>query len=145
MSALRRLVRLKPREIALLGAALVLLARVRIALWLLPWPAVAAIAHSPRGMPSPRFSVDRLEWAVRSASRAVPHVTCLTQALALDHLLRREGYAGTVHIGVSNHDGRFAAHAWVECNGVPLLSPVSDVSRYSRFFTWPPPQPDPGQ
>jgi hypothetical protein len=142
MNVLRRLVRSNRRELALLSAALVLLARVRLALWLLPWRRMLTAAPPPRRMSPPRFSVDRLEWAIRSASRAVPHPTCLTQALALHQLLRREGYAGTVQIGVSKDGGRFAAHAWVECNGVPLLSSVSELSRYSRFFTWPPPQPD---
>lgn len=142
MNLLRRLVRSNRRELALLAAALVLLARVRLALWLLPWQRMLTAAQPPRGMAPPRFSVDRLEWAIQSASRAVPHATCLTQALALHHLLRREGYAGTVQIGVSQAGGRFAAHAWVECNGVPLLSSLSELSRYSRFFTWPPRQPD---
>ncbi len=142
MSLLRRLVRCNRRELALLAGAAVLLVRVRLALWLLPWRPMLMAAQSPRGMSPPRFSLDRLEWAIQSASRAVPHATCLTQALALHHLLRREGYAGTVQIGVSQAEGRFAAHAWVECNGVPLLSSVGELSRYSRFFSWPQRQPD---
>ena len=143
MTALRRLVRLNRVEIALLAAALVVLARVRVALWLLPWQRVMTTSPAPRPQSRPRCSVGRLEWAIRTASRAVPHATSLTQALALDHQLRREGYAGTVQIGVKNDDGSFAAHAWVECHGAPLLSSVSEVSRYSRFFTWPQPHTEP--
>jgi hypothetical protein len=141
VNLLRRLVRSHRRELALLAAAVVLLARVRLALWLLPWRRMLMAAQPPRGISPPRFSVDRLEWAIQSASRTVPHATCLTQALALHHLLRREGYAGTVQIGVRQAEGRFAAHAWVECDGVPLLSSVGELSRYSRLFTWPPRQP----
>jgi hypothetical protein len=143
MNELRRLVRLGRVELALLVRAFVLLVHVRVALWLLPWRRLVTMAQSRHGQAPPRFTVDRLAWAVRAASRAVPHATCLTQALALSHLLRREGHAATVQIGVSKKDGRFAAHAWVESNGVPLLSTISEVSRYSRFFTWPAPQPDP--
>jgi hypothetical protein len=142
MNLLRQLLRWNRRELALLAAAVVLLGRVRLALWLLPWRRMLMAAQPPRGMSPPRFSVDRLEWAIQSASRAVPHATCLTQALALHHLLRREGYTGTVQIGVSQAGGRFAAHAWVECNSVPLLSSVGELSRYSRLFSWPPRQPD---
>jgi Transglutaminase-like superfamily len=142
VNVLRRLGRLNRAELTLLTVALVLLARVRIALWLQPWARMVTIAQPTRGMSPPRFNADRLAWAIRAASRAVPHATCLTQALALHHLLRCEGHAGIVQIGVTNQGGRFAAHAWVECDGVPLLSSVSEVSRYSRFFTWPPAQPD---
>jgi hypothetical protein len=86
-----------------------------------------------RGLPA-----GRLERAVRLASRLVPRATCLTQALALNHLLARHGHASTVQIGVRKHDGRFAAHAWVECSGGTLLSSAIDVTAYSRFMSWPP-------
>jgi hypothetical protein len=142
MTGVRRLVRSNRRELALLAAALVLLARVRLALWLLPWRRMPAGAQPSHRMPPPRFSIDRLEWAIRRASRAVPYATCLTQAVALHHLLRRQGYGATVQIGVRKEGGQFAAHAWVECNGAPLLSSVSELTRYARFFSWPLPQSD---
>lgn len=136
-----RLFRLTLPEFTLLAVAWLVLVRTRLALWLLPWQRMGTFADRPAAAGSPRFSVGRLEWAVRAASRMVPHGTCLTQALALNHLLRSQGYAGVVQIGVKN-DGRFAAHAWVECDGVPLLSSAGDIGRYSRFLTWPPAQPD---
>jgi hypothetical protein len=128
-------------ELALLGRAAVVLLRIRIALWLLPWRRVLALL--PAGVaPTARCRVDRLERAVRLASRAIPCATCLTQALALSHLLSRSGHASTVRIGVTNERGRFAAHAWVECHGVPLLSSSAEVARYARILTWTPAQPD---
>ncbi len=141
MNVLRRVWRLDRRELAMVAAALVLLARVRMALWLLPWRCVLPIANPPRRRTLPDSGAERLEWAIRSASRAVPHATCLTQALALNHLLRRHGHAATLQIGVHHERGRFRAHAWVECEGVPLLSSAGELSGYSRLFTWPP-QPD---
>jgi transglutaminase superfamily protein len=126
----------------LLGSALVTVARVRIALWLLPWSRFAkSMTISQNVTPVPR-SPERLEWSVRVASRAVPYATCLTQALALHRLLARHGHCSIVQVGVGNVDGRFLAHAWVEHNGKTLLGTSENVARYSRFFTWPAPQLD---
>ena len=57
--------------------------------------------------------------SVDRAGRYVPGGTCLTKSLALAWLLRRNGVAATVRIGVSTGEG-FAAHAWVECDGAAL-------------------------
>jgi hypothetical protein len=125
----------------LLGSALVTVAQVRIALWVLPWRALAksiTVSRNVRSLPpSLPLSPQRLEWAVTVASRVVPHATCLTQALALQQLLARHGYRSIVQVGVSKVDERFTAHAWVEHDGQSLLVTSQDVARYSRFFSWP--------
>jgi len=139
---MRRVFQLTLPEFKLLTVAWLLLVRTRLALWLLPWQRMGTFADRPTAAGTLRFSVGQLEWAVRAASRMVPRATCLTQALTLNHLLRSDGYPGVVQIGVDNNDGRFAAHAWVECDGIPLLSSAGDIRRYSRFLTWPPAQPD---
>ena len=117
-------------HIALLVRALLVLVRIRLGLWLLPWSRVAAMVGSS-ARPRSRFSVARLERAVRLASRLVPGATCLTQALALNQLLSNNGHASTVLIGVRQDEGRFAAHAWVEWSGGPLLSSPAEVTQYS--------------
>jgi Transglutaminase-like superfamily len=132
-----------PAAFTLLVEAYILLARIRVALWLLPWHDVKARVVAPAVAPSTRFTVDRIERAIRIASRVVPRATCLTQALALSHLLSSSGYRSVVQIGVTNEHGRFTAHAWVECDGATLLSSDADVRRYSRLLTWPPAHPDP--
>lgn len=59
-----------------------------------------------------------LNWAVTRAARMVPQASCLTQALTMQILLGRRGYASRMHIGVAkNESGGFQAHAWVECGG----------------------------
>ena len=141
MRIAQRLGSMAPAELALLLHAALLLARFRIALWLLPWRRVLALLP-PKAAPTPRFSVHRLEQAVRTASRVTPCATCLTQALALSHLLSRNGYAPFVQIGVANEHGRFTAHAWVECGGAPLLSSAADVARYAPLVAWTPAHPD---
>lgn len=137
MTPVGRITWLRPRHVALLAQACFVVLRIRVALWLLPWRRVMAMVE-PSRLIGPGVSVDRLERAVRFASRLVPRATCLTQALALNHLLARHGHASTVQIGVRNDDGRFAAHAWVEWSGGPLLSSATELTRYARFFTWPP-------
>jgi hypothetical protein len=127
---------LRPRNLALLIHTAVVVLAVRAALWLLPWPRVRSMVGPAHKRPS-RFSVHRIERAVRVASRMVPCATCLTQALALNHLLSRDGHASTVQIGVRQDAGEFAAHAWVEWVGGPLLSSATEVSRYVRCLTWP--------
>lgn len=84
----------------------------------------------------------RLEWSVRTGGRFIPRATCLTQALALHRLLSRYGYHSSVQIGVRRVEGSFGAHAWVEHQGAPLLSSAAEITRYTRFFSWPASQPD---
>ena len=139
---IRRLASLGPSGIAVLCRALLVLTRVRIALWVLPWNRVAAPAARSNVAGSARPGLDRLEWSVRTAGRFIPRSTCLTQALALHRLLSRYGYRSSVQIGVRNVDGRFGAHAWVEHQGSPLLSSAAEIAGYARFFSWPASQPD---
>jgi hypothetical protein len=62
----------------------------------------------------PRSLEHRLVWSIRRASRLVPRATCLTQALALQVLLGRRGYASEIRVGVRrDEEGQFAAHAWL--------------------------------
>jgi hypothetical protein len=56
---------------------------------------------------------------------------CLPRSLVLWWLLRRQGIESDLRIGVSRQDGQFAAHAWVEYQGLPL----SDEDNAQRGFT----------
>jgi transglutaminase superfamily protein len=121
----------------LLLGALVTVVRVRIALWILPWHRLARPITIRRDLLLIPPSAERVAWAVKIASRAVPCATCLTQALALHQVLAGYGYPSIVQVGVCHVDGRFLAHAWVEHNEQTLLGTPETIARYSRFFTWP--------
>ena len=79
--------------------------------------------------------VDRIAWAVAAASRLLPGTTCLASALALQRRLSAEGHASELHIGVAHQEEKFAAHAWLACEGRILVGEL-DHDRYTRLVAW---------
>lgn len=70
----------------------------------------------------PAVQPERIAWAVRAASRYVPDAACLTQALATQVLLARNGYPSNLRIGVTFGEQKsLHAHAWVEVQGRVLI------------------------
>jgi hypothetical protein len=55
-----------------------------------------------------------------AAAWSLHRPTCLHRSLTLWWLLRRQGIASELRIGVRKEQGRFEAHAWVERQGVAL-------------------------
>ncbi len=73
----------------------------------------------------------RLGRAVARTLRALPADSrCLMQSLVLTGMLARRGTPSTLVIGVKPGTS-FAAHAWVEAGGQPLLPPLAED--FSRF------------
>ena len=69
--------------------------------------------------------------AAVAAARRVPGANCLARSLALQALLRSSARRTELRIGVAKRpDGSLAAHAWVTCDGQPVL-PGEDLSAYS--------------
>jgi hypothetical protein len=135
VSAVRKFWRLSGSDRRLLLDAAALSAAYRVALWMLPWDRVAALRSSRDKSLAKQISVERLEWAVRAASRRIPAANCLTAALALHHLMSRAGYDSSIHIGVAKTPARgFEAHAWVEHDGATLLSSATEIAHYARLL-----------
>lgn len=126
------------RECPILLRALGLVWAIRLALWVIPFAklrkAVVSLARARPGRAS-HYSADDLSWAVRAISRYVPRATCLTQALALHILLRREGLPSRIRIGVAKDAGQFEAHAWVESLGRVVIGD-SGLQRYTPMMLW---------
>jgi len=79
-----------------------------------------------------RASPERIAWAVAVASSCVPATTCLVRALVAQVLLGRRGYPARLCIGVAKGDGgQLEAHAWVECRGRVVIGERQALSRYS--------------
>lgn len=134
MSGLRTLAALGREDRGLALRTLLLVAGIRIGLWIVPFRQLQRMLGSSEHLPlyvPPDVPVSRLVWAVRAASRRIPAASCLTQALALQCLLARAGHGSEVQIGVSRDPQTgFQAHAWVEYAGTTLLSDRSELGQY---------------
>ena len=90
-----------------------------------PAPAIAM-------MPMP--AIQALGEAVNIAARHTPfHATCLTRSLLLGWMLHRRGVASDLRIGVRLTQGVLDAHAWVECEGVPMNDQPDVASQFAPF------------
>lgn len=71
------------------------------------------------------LDVEAIASIVSMAANTLPFgVTCLARSVLLQWLLKREGRDGQLRIGVRRPDGGgLTAHAWVECDGVPVGDP----------------------
>jgi hypothetical protein len=81
-----------------------------------------------------REFVDRVGYAVRAAAGAVPwRADCFPQTIAARMLLRREGYATTIHLGVRKDGERnIAGHAWLTCEGM-VVTGGEELDRYTEM------------
>jgi len=71
---------------------------------------------------------------VGAAQRRSPgRFTCLEESLVLWYLLRRQGIAARLRIGVRKISEKFEAHAWVEYNGEALNEPEQLHRHYAAF------------
>jgi hypothetical protein len=80
-------------------------------------------------------SVDRIVWAVRTASRWTPGTTCLGSALALQRLLSAEGYVSELHIGIARQQPGLVAHAWIVHEGRVLIG-EDEQATYTQLTNW---------
>ena len=112
-------------ERRLLLAGGVVVACVRLLLWLLPfkrlvWLIERTALRSARVAPV-RLREDthvRIAWSVTTAARYVPRATCLTQAMAAQWLFAWFGHPTLLRIGVvKGTDKSLRAHAWLESEG----------------------------
>lgn len=71
---------------------------------------------------------------VRAAARNSPiPSTCLERSLLLWWMLARQGIATQYRIGVRKDGEKFAAHAWVEHDGVAIGEPEAQHLHYAAF------------
>lgn len=110
--------------------ALVWLVIARVALALLGIRRL--VRTTPRRLGTNVVKAEERARAVDAIARRLPiGLTCLHRALALVWLLRADGLAAALRIGVRPGDGNLAAHAWVEHGGVVLLD--EDASAFVAF------------
>ena len=148
MRILRRLLRLRKREAALLFQALGAVLLVRRYLRRGAHHELRRLidAHPlPPGTGGgvPRADLAEVAWSVRNAARLVPGATCLTQASAGQILLARRGHASTVRLSVpamAGTPGKLAPHAWLMAGDTIVLGGTAeDYARHRALhdFTLP--------
>ena len=59
--------------------------------------------------------------------------TCLTRSLLLGWMLRRRGMESQLRIGVRLTNGELDAHAWVECDGIPINDQHDISTQFASF------------
>jgi hypothetical protein len=120
MAAVARWRALSPHEQTLVVRAAVSVAAMACGLRLIGVRRMlAAAARPPRHATG--IAIADYVTAIARAGRYVPGGTCLTTSLALARMLRKNGVAANVRIGVKAA-GAFEAHAWVEVDGAPITS-----------------------
>jgi hypothetical protein len=109
------------RRALLLAEACGFLLAARAGLWALPFAGLMTSLqwHSRTAASNAPADIRRTRWAVEAATRHLPFsLTCLPQALAAAWMLQARGHAPELLYGVSTG---FAAHAWVELEGMPVV------------------------
>jgi hypothetical protein len=87
----------------------------------------------PRAVP--RRDLERLVRLVDIAARHhIRPMRCLERSLVLQALLRRQGEAADLRIGVRKHRDTLNAHAWLEQAGRPLFEPPGVGDRYTPLL-----------
>lgn len=134
---LRKLTRLSRGEQAELIQAQRALIQAQVLVWTRPVGRLVDTNAPPSVGPetptvAPAGPPARLALAVkRAADHGVFRPACLVRSVALQRLLESNGIEGSrIRIGVRMQGGRFAAHAWVERDGVVL----GDEARHVRQF-----------
>ena len=87
-----------------------------------------------RGAPMALKDIQALGELVNIAARhTLGPRTCLTRSLLLGWLLQRRGVASQLCIGVRFTQGMLDAHAWVECDGLPVNDQPSVGAQFASF------------
>ena len=103
----------------------------RMRSWLQRWPGRRAPESRGPEDAERACAIARVVGVV--AGRGPVHATCLRRALLVSWILRREGIASVLRIGVRREGDELLAHAWVEHNGVPLGEDDDPALRYAAF------------
>ena len=69
-------------------------------------------------------------WAMEKAYGIAPASTCLCKAIAMQHLLSKNGHVSELKIGVQLAGGDFSAHAWLEADGQILVGAESAADHH---------------
>lgn len=135
MRRLLNFFRISGSDQKLLVISLIILAAIRLGLWLLPFRTLlkllTKISQPTNAQITNKVTVGKIVWTVNAASRYMPGVMCLARALTTQVLMSRYGHSGQLRIGVAKTErGKLEAHAWVEHQGRVAIGNLQDLSRF---------------
>jgi Transglutaminase-like superfamily len=139
MSKIRRLrnfFRISRGDRQLLVMSLILLAAIRLGLWLLPFRTLLKLLTRisqpiKNAQITNLVTVGKIVWVVNVVSRYMPGVKCLARALTTEVLMRRHQLSSQLCIGVAKTErGKLEAHAWVEYQGKVVIGGLSNLSKF---------------
>ena len=140
MRRVHKVFQLSPGERVVLVQAWGLFLLVELALRILPFTRLLSLSRTvflkQKSEPASGLvpSVSRLAWLVEVAGRYTPvRATCLKKALVLSWLLARRGTRTEVQIGVTRHEGRLEAHAWLDYDGQVIFG-HQEFKRYETIL-----------
>ena len=110
-----RLRSLSGQEMLFLAHCLTVVSAVRLALTLSSYNRVRSLVMRLDARRDASIAdLRRVAWGVAAAARLVPGASCLTQALAGQYLLARQGSTSKISIGIEKGTGNeLKAHAWL--------------------------------
>ncbi len=132
----RRYMQLDGADKWLLLRAIAWLAIARIMLTVMPFrqlsARLSAKSHSPQIEPDPDL-LQRITYAVSAAANNVPwRSDCFLRTIAARMLLKRHGYASTIHFGVDRvGEDALEGHAWLTC-GDTVVTGAAELDRYAE-------------
>ncbi len=125
-----------PARLFYLTYGLLIVALVRLGLTFLTYRRVRQLFPSGGGRePASMAEMRKTAWVVTAASRIVPGATCLTQAIAGQHILSRYGKSSEIRIGVHQRSiFKPDAHAWlISGRHIVLGGAAKDFPQFSFF------------
>lgn len=138
MQRLRKLFLLSPRQQWVLARAVWTVAAVRLALLAVPFAHMRHYCGRPARRTTPPGHLPHAwpqdyVWSVQKAGSLIPGASCLTQAFALQLLLRNRGLNSSIRIGVAREGLQrvFAAHAWLERDGQILIGNRNNLKSFT--------------
>jgi hypothetical protein len=136
---LGRLKGLSPGQRRIVVAAVLLLPLFGLALRVLGLGRMQGLLTARRSMARAIVGLPEIQSIgklVNTAAHQSPFpATCLTRSFLLAWLLARRGIPSQLRIGVQLTQGAFAAHAWVECQGIPVNDKPDIASQFHAFDT----------
>lgn len=133
---------LGPVNRRLLVEALPALALASVAVKIVPFRRVAALAARERGRtgdPADPAFLRKARWAVEAWAKRVPwRAVCFQRGLALHWMLRRRGIPSVLHYGVAQDEQKgLRAHVWVTVQGQDVIG-GEEAAGFACLATFPP-------